>query len=97
MSPEEPTGRRLPHAAFLHEDLDYLAPRAEEVELPDFGHMLGFNPEAGEDSYAVAQRMRSPWKRKLYLLLEEPGSGREAFFVHVLVTGAILFRYVIYL
>ena len=62
------------------------------MELPDFGQMLGFNPETEEDHYAVAQRMVSRWKRRLYLLMEEPNSGREAFFVHVVVTGAIIFR-----
>jgi voltage-gated potassium channel Kch len=68
------------------------AGEAEEVHFPDFGHMLGFNP-IDEDHFAVAQGMRVSWKKKLYLLMEEPSSGREAFFVHVLVTGGILFRY----
>lgn len=54
--------------------------------------MLGFNPDAGHDHSAVAQGMKNRWKKRLYLLMEEPSSGREAFFVHILVTGAILFR-----
>lgn len=91
-SPED-SSRRVNRAQFLNEDLDHAGQTGtEEVELPDFGQMLGFNPEAGEDHYAVAQRMGSRWKRKLYLLMEEPNSGREAFFVHVIVTGAIIFR-----
>lgn len=61
--------------------------------MPDFGHMLGF--DVGEDHYAVAANMRSAWKRKLYLLMEEPSSGREAFYVHIAVTGAILFSVVL--
>jgi hypothetical protein len=67
--------------------------RADEVQVnvPDFGHMLGFNPEE-EDHYAVAREIRAEWRKRLYLLLEEPRSGREAFFVHIFVTGAILFR-----
>lgn len=65
--------------------------RTEEVHVPDFGHMLGFNPEE-EDHYAVASGIRAEWRKRLYLLLEEPRSGREAFFVHIFVTGAILFR-----
>lgn len=98
-SPEETsttTPRRYnrAHAHFLneHEDHNDLSSRdAEQVHLPDFGHMLGFIDE-GEDHFAIAQGMKTRWKRKLYLLLEEPSSGREAFFVHVLVTGVILFR-----
>ncbi|WVQ98521.1 hypothetical protein IAU59_005647 [Kwoniella sp. CBS 9459] len=89
-SPEDPTTpRRLHRAAFLSED-EQRQEDAEEVFLPDFGHMLGFNDE-GEDHFAVAAGMRTRWKRKLYLLLEEPNSGREAFFVHILVTGLIIF------
>ena len=93
---------RNPWATFLTEDVDQHTAaqgeregrRTDEVHhIPDFGHMLGFNPE-DEDHYAVANSMSSPWKRRLYLLMEEPRSGREAFFVHVSVTGAILFRYV---
>jgi hypothetical protein len=53
--------------------------------------MLGFNPEE-EDHYATARAIQLEWKRRLYLLMEEPRSGREAFYVHVCVTGAILFR-----
>ncbi|KAK4689953.1 hypothetical protein P7C73_g170, partial [Tremellales sp. Uapishka_1] len=75
---------------FLSEE-DHLT---EEVHVPDFGQILGFRDEA-EDHYAIAQGIRSRWKRKLYLLLEEPGSGREAFFVHVLVTGTIIFSAVL--
>lgn len=63
----------------------------EEVHVPDFGHMLGFNPEE-EDHFAVANSIRAEWRKRLYLLMEEPRSGREAFFVHIFVTGAILFR-----
>lgn len=84
---EEP---RLHRATFLSED-PY--DDSEEVDLPDFGHILGFNDE-GEDHFAVASGMRTRWKRKLYLLMEEPASGREAFFVHIIVTGAIIFRQV---
>lgn len=75
-----------PGHAFLADDRG----QTEEVELPDFGHILGFNE--GDDQYTIAASMRSPWKRKLYLLMEEPSSGREAVFIHLLVTGAILFR-----
>jgi len=77
--------------SFLNDDLDALGgPRTEEVNLPDFAHILGFNE--GDDQYTIAANMRSSWKRKLYLLMEEPSSGREAFFIHLVVTGAILFR-----
>lgn len=65
--------------------------RTEEVHVPDFGHMLGFNPEE-EDHYTVARGIKAEWRKRLYLLMEEPRSGREAFFVHIFVTGAILFR-----
>ncbi|KAK8869982.1 hypothetical protein IAR55_000552 [Kwoniella newhampshirensis] len=93
-SPEAPnTPRRLHRATFLSEDPDHTlyARGTEEVDLPDFGHILGFNDDAGDDHFAIAQGMKTRWKRKLYLLLEEPSSGREAFFVHILVTGIILF------
>jgi hypothetical protein len=53
--------------------------------------MLGID-DTGEDHFAIAAGMRSAWKRRLYLLMEEPSSGREAFLVHISVTGAILFR-----
>jgi hypothetical protein len=55
--------------------------------------MLGFNPD-DEDHYAVAAGMGSQWKKKLYLLMEEPTSGREAFYIHIGVTGGIIFRWV---
>ena len=84
-SPEISTRRSRIH--FLHDDQH----DAEEVHVPDFGHMLGMGDEA-EDHFAIADRMRSPWKRRLYLLMEAPESGREAFYIHVAVTGAILFR-----
>ncbi|WWC61355.1 uncharacterized protein I303_103936 [Kwoniella dejecticola CBS 10117] len=91
--PDSPEGamtpRRLHRDAFLSEE-DQRLNDAEEVNLPDFGHMLGFNDE-GEDHFAIAQGMRTRWKRKLYLLLEEPNSGREAFFIHIAVTGTIIF------
>jgi hypothetical protein len=80
---------------FLDEDLDYFggaqSRRSEEVQMPNIGHMLGFNPD-DEDHYAVAAGMRSDWKKRLYLLMEEPSSGREAFYVHIGVTGGIIFR-----
>lgn len=68
---------------------------AETVEVPDFSHFLGLHHSAedGEgDNYARAARMRNGWKRRLFLLMEEPGSSSEAFAVHVVVTGAIVFR-----
>lgn len=92
-APESPREAKYNRTFFLEEDLDHLGPQREEVSLPDFGHMLGF--DAGEDHYAIAAAMRSSWKRKLYLLMEEPSSGREAFFVHVAVTGAIFFSVVL--
>jgi hypothetical protein len=77
--------------------LDYFggaqARRSEEVQMPNIGHMLGFNPD-DEDHYAVAAGMGSQWKKKLYLLMEEPTSGREAFYIHIGVTGGIIFRWV---
>lgn len=75
---------------FLNEDLNELGPSSEEVQVPDFGHILGFSD--GDDQHTIAAAMSSRWKRKLYLLMEEPSSSREAFFIHVGVTGAILFR-----
>ncbi|WWC85281.1 uncharacterized protein L201_000143 [Kwoniella dendrophila CBS 6074] len=83
------TPRRLHRDAFLSEE-DQRMNDSEEVNLPDFGHILGFNDE-GEDHFAIAQGMKTRWKRKLYLLLEEPNSGREAFFIHIGVTGTIIF------
>ncbi|ODN73502.1 hypothetical protein L202_08005 [Cryptococcus amylolentus CBS 6039] len=83
---EQATPKRQHRATFLHEET---YEDTEQVDLPNFGHMLGF--DEGEDHFAVAAGMRTRWKRKLYLLMEEPSSGREAFFLHVLVTGAILF------
>lgn len=83
--PQSPAVSRRPH--FLQED----GGDAEEVHVPDFGHLLGIDDET-EDRFAVAAGMRSTWKKRLYLLMEEPSSGREAFIIHILVTGAILFR-----
>lgn len=67
----------------LHED--------EEVDVPNFTHIFGLD-DAREDHFAIAQGMKTRWKRKLYLLLEEPSSSREAFTIHILVTAMILFR-----
>ena len=94
LSPELETSRGLNRAQFLNEERDpfYVGGEGEEVHMPDLGQMLGFNADSGDDHFAVAQGIKTRWKRKLYLLMEEPSSGREAFFVHILVTGAILFR-----
>ena len=74
---------------FLQDDLDQ--GDTEEVHVPDFAHILGLHDPV-EDSFNIASNMKSRWKRKLYLLMEDPSSCREAFFIHVTVTGAILFR-----
>ncbi|KLT41971.1 voltage-gated potassium channel [Cutaneotrichosporon oleaginosum] len=92
-APDSPREAKYNRTFFLQEDLDQLGPDREEVNLPDFGHMLGL--DVGEDHFAVAAAMRSAWKRKLYLLMEEPSSGREAFFVHVAVTAAIFFSVIL--
>lgn len=81
------TSRRLQRPHFLQED----GTEAEEVHVPDFGHMLGID-DSSEDHFAIAAGMRSNWKKRLYLLMEEPNSSREAFIIHVCVTGAIIFR-----
>lgn len=86
----DPSNRRNQHRAqFLEDEPE----QGEEVHVPDIGHILGID-DTNEDHFAIAARMQSPWKRRLYLLMEEPSSGREAFTVHVMVTGAILFRWV---
>lgn len=67
--------------------------RDEVVDIPDFGGMLGLTTGEGqEDNYVRAQGFRSPWKRRLFLLMEEPGSSGEAFVVHVVCTGSIVAR-----
>lgn len=68
------------------------AARDEVVDIPDFGGMLGLSSENPEDNYAVAREFRTGWKRRLFLLMEEPGSSREAFVVHVATTGTIVAR-----
>lgn len=73
-------------AHFLQDERD-----SENIHVPDIGHMFGID-DTSEDHFATAANMRSMWKKRLYLLMEEPSSGREAFMVHVLVTGAIIFR-----
>lgn len=89
------TPRRHAQAQFLDEGPDYFGGgqgrRSEEVSVPNIGHMLGFNPD-DEDHYAVAAGMTSSWKKRLYLLMEEPSSGREAFYIHIGVTAGIIFR-----
>ena len=60
----------------------------DEVHVPDLGHLLGITEE--DDHFTKASRMTSRWKQRLYLLMEEPSSSREAFYVHLCVTGAIL-------
>ncbi|GHJ84136.1 hypothetical protein NliqN6_0538 [Naganishia liquefaciens] len=64
--------------------------RDEVVDIPDFGGMLGLSSENPEDNYAVAREFRTGWKRRLFLLMEEPGSSKEAFVVHVASTGTIV-------
>lgn len=91
-SPETRTSKLNP-SFFLNEDLDNLGPDREEVQLPDIGQMLGIHE--GEDNYAIAASMKSRLKRQLFLLMEEPSSSREAFYVHVAVTSAILFSAVL--
>lgn len=64
----------------------------ETVQIPDFGGLLGLGEV--EDNYAIAQGMKTDWKRRLFLLMEEPGSSAEAFTIHVGSTSCILFRWV---
>ena len=78
-SPETP--RKTRRAKFVEE---------EGIEVPNFSSILGIHDD--DDHYAIAQTMSNPLKMKMYVLLEEPSSGREAFFVHVTVTGMILLR-----
>lgn len=67
---------------------------SEAVELPDFSHLFGLGHDdpsrQDDDNYAKASRMKTRFKRRLFLLLEEPGSSTEAFAVHVMVTGCIV-------
>lgn len=65
----------------------------ETVEVPDFSGMLGLSGEP-DDNYEISQNMKSDWKRRLFLLMEEPSSSSEAFLVHIAVTVAILARWV---
>ena len=62
----------------------------EGVEVPNLSSILGIHDD--DDHYAIAQTMSNPLKMRVYMLLEEPSSGREAFYIHVTVTGLILFR-----
>ena len=61
----------------------------EGIRVPDLSGMLGLDDK---DRFAVAAAMNSTSRRRLYLLMEEPSSSREAFYVHVSVTAIILFR-----
>lgn len=60
------------------------------VDIPDFGEILGLTSENPADNYTLARSFRASWKRRLFLLMEEPGSSREAFVVHVASTGTIV-------
>lgn len=62
----------------------------EIVDIPDFGEILGLTSENPADNYSLARSFRASWKRRLFLLMEEPGSSREAFVVHVASTGTIV-------
>jgi hypothetical protein len=76
------------HSFLIHDDP---MGTTETVELPDFSGMLGLSGEP-DDNYEISRNMKSNWKRRLFLLMEEPSSSSEAFLIHVVVTVAILFR-----
>jgi hypothetical protein len=76
------------HSFLIHDDP---MGGTETVEVPDFSGMLGLSTEP-DDNYEISRNMKSDWKRKLFLLMEEPSSSSEAFLVHIAVTVAILAR-----
>jgi hypothetical protein len=85
------TPGRQPHSFLIHDDP---LGTTETVEVPDFSGMLGLSTEP-DDNYEISRNMKSHWKRRLFLLMEEPSSSSEAFLVHIVVTVAILFRSVL--
>ncbi len=76
------------HSFLIHDDP---LGGTETVEVPDFGGLLGLSGEP-DDNNEISRSMKSAWKRRLFLLMEEPSSSSEAFCVHVAVTVAILAR-----
>lgn len=60
------------------------APEVELVELPP-------DPEMSVPRVTLeADDMQTGWKRRLFLLMEDPSSSGEAFIVHVVVTTLIV-------
>jgi hypothetical protein len=84
-----------PHVNFTLEDtpLAHLASRARSSSQSrrhsTAAHLLGLGAE--DETWETARGIRGEWKRKAYLLMEEPTSSESAFLVHWGTTALILF------
>ncbi|KAH9948838.1 voltage-gated potassium channel [Amylocystis lapponica] len=78
------TGIRSPSARYATVEPILDSPAQEE-----FPHILSF------DNVNGAKEIREPWKRNLYILLEQPASSQSAFLVHVLTTSLIVISAVV--
>ncbi|KAF9956152.1 hypothetical protein BGZ72_002977 [Mortierella alpina] len=68
-----------------------------DIEWPivDIPQQLMREPDSDNQSNAQANAIRNPFKRKLYLLLEDPSSSNPAFALNVWVSFAIILSAVI--
>ncbi|KAF9570444.1 hypothetical protein EC968_001780 [Mortierella alpina] len=68
-----------------------------DIEWPivDIPQQLMREPDADNQSNSQANAIRNPFKRKLYLLLEDPSSSNTAFALNVWVSFAIILSAVI--
>ncbi|CAO3572133.1 unnamed protein product [Mortierella alpina] len=68
-----------------------------DIEWPvvDIPQQLMREPDADNQSNSQANAIRNPFKRKLYLLLEDPSSSNPAFALNVWVSFAIVLSAVI--
>ncbi|KAJ1946993.1 hypothetical protein GGF37_000770 [Kickxella alabastrina] len=68
---------------WYRDQIDYVRTQVEQMESQD--------TQRGQE----AQRIRSKWKRELFLLFEDPSSSPSAFVINVFVTFMIIFSAVL--
>ncbi|KAG9003097.1 hypothetical protein FRB94_003358 [Tulasnella sp. JGI-2019a] len=74
-------------AADIQDDID-LQVELDQIDAVEYPI---FNSLEGNRFSQVSNKIRTPWKRKLYKLFESPNSSQSAFLIHVATTTLIVF------
>ncbi|KAI0923162.1 hypothetical protein AcV7_005749 [Taiwanofungus camphoratus] len=79
----------LARVGTAHSGYVQVEPTTASPDQEQFPHVASF------DSMDEAKDIHPPWKRDLYMLLEQPTSSQSAFLVHILTTSLIVISAVV--